>query len=92
VPWQQGACHSGGGLGGKVPSLKATLGVTHSALCPTYGAASLQPLGLAPYAHLAAKPRGAFYAVRGALTATGPRGQAVYEVADNGLSTWASDA
>ena len=94
-----------------VSSLPAGSGaIAYSALCPTYGAASLQSLGLAPsvqslglapsvqslglapYDHLAAKPHGAVYAVPGALTATGPRGQAVYEVTDNGLSASASDA
>ena len=55
--------------------------VAYSALSPTYGAASSQPpWPSAQYDHLAAEPRGAVYAVPGAPTAAGPRGQAVYAV------------
>ena len=59
----------------------------YSALSPTYGAASSRPPprpasgSSSPdqYDHLAAEPRVAVYAVPGALTAAGPRGQAVYD-------------
>ena len=71
--------------------------VAYNALSPTHGAASSQPprpasgsSSSAQYAHLAAEPRGAVYAVPGALTAAGPRAQALYDDAyappDNGDS------